>query len=246
MKRLVKYKRKDGVDLSFILYLPPNYQEGTRLPAVLYAYPLDYAEVSKAGQITGSEQTFTRLRQHRLLLLAGYAIIDQADFPIVGDPKKALRYLSRTAGRRREGGRGQGRGARGCRSRSHRDHGAQPWCSDDREPACALRAVPSRRGHERARYNKTLTPFGFQSERRSVWAAQSVYLKVSPFFFADKLQATGAYHARTGRRKSGHHAAAGYEALRSHSRQRGYSPARHAPARASLVLGHGVQRAVHL
>ncbi len=88
-KRLVKYKRKDGVDLSFTLYTPPDYQEGTRVPAILYAYPLDYADASKAGQVTGSEQTFTRLAQYRLLLLAGYAIIDNAAFPIVGDPKKA-------------------------------------------------------------------------------------------------------------------------------------------------------------
>jgi len=37
-------------------------------------------------------------------------------------------------------------------------------------------------------YNKTLTPFGFQNERRSVWQAPEVYQKVSPFFFADKLK----------------------------------------------------------
>src|SRR6202020_2670722 len=88
-KRLGKYKRADGLDLSFTLYTPPGYKEGTRVPAILYAYPLDYAEASKAGQVTGSEETFTRLRQYKLLLLAGYAIIDQAAFPIVGDPKKA-------------------------------------------------------------------------------------------------------------------------------------------------------------
>src|ERR1019366_9746573 len=66
-KRLVKYKRADGLDLSFTLYTPPDYKEGTRVPAILYAYPLDYAEASKAGQVTGSEETFTRLRQYKLL-----------------------------------------------------------------------------------------------------------------------------------------------------------------------------------
>ena len=88
-KRLVKYKRADGLDLSFTLYTPPGYQEGTRVPTILYAYPLDYADASKAGQVAGSQETFTQLRQYRLLLLAGYAIIDNASFPIVGDPKKA-------------------------------------------------------------------------------------------------------------------------------------------------------------
>jgi dipeptidyl aminopeptidase/acylaminoacyl peptidase len=36
-------------------------------------------------------------------------------------------------------------------------------------------------------YNRTLTPFGFQSERRSLWEAKDVYAKVSPFMFADKI-----------------------------------------------------------
>ena len=88
-KRLVTYKRADGLDLSFTLYTPPGYQEGTRVPTILYAYPLDYAQASTAAQVTGSQETFTRLRQYRLLLLAGYSIIDNAAFPIIGDPKKA-------------------------------------------------------------------------------------------------------------------------------------------------------------
>ncbi len=50
-KRLVKYQRADGLDLSFTLYTPPGYQEGTRVPTILYAYPLDYADASKAGQV---------------------------------------------------------------------------------------------------------------------------------------------------------------------------------------------------
>ncbi|HEX7607038.1 MAG TPA: prolyl oligopeptidase family serine peptidase, partial [Usitatibacter sp.] len=88
-KRLVKYKRADGLDLSFTLYTPPGYREGTRVPTILYAYPLDYADASKAGQVTGSQETFTRLRQYQLLLLAGYAIIGNASFPVIGDPKRA-------------------------------------------------------------------------------------------------------------------------------------------------------------
>ena len=78
-----------GVDLSFTLYTPPGYQEGTRVPTILYAYPLDYADASTAGQVTGSQQTFTQLYEYRLLLLGGYAIIDHTSFPIIGDPKKA-------------------------------------------------------------------------------------------------------------------------------------------------------------
>jgi dipeptidyl aminopeptidase/acylaminoacyl peptidase len=186
-KRLVKYKRADGLDLSFTLYTPPGYKEGTRLPAILDAYPLDYADASKAAQVVGSQQTFTRLRQYRLLLLAGYAIIDDASFPIVGDPKKAYdTYLEQlvadakaavdeavrlgVADPDRIGVTGHSHGALMTANLvAHSD---------------LFRAGVATSGS----YNKTLTPFGFQSERRSVWAAQDVYLKVSPFFFADKLK----------------------------------------------------------
>ncbi|MDG6719291.1 prolyl oligopeptidase family serine peptidase, partial [Staphylococcus aureus] len=88
-KQLVTYKRADGVDLSFTLYTPPGYKEGQRVPAILYAYPADFANAAQAGQVSGSQQTFTRLQPYRLMLLAGYAIIDNASFPIVGDPKNA-------------------------------------------------------------------------------------------------------------------------------------------------------------
>ncbi len=186
-KRLVKYKRDDGLDLSFTLYTPPGYQDGTRVPTVLYAYPRDYADASRAGQITGSQATFTRLRQYRLLLLAGYAIIDNAAFPIVGDPKKAYdTYLGQlvsdakaavdeavrlgVADPKRIGVTGHSHGAlMTVNLLAHSD---------------LFRAGVATSGS----YNKTLTPFGFQSERRSVWEAPDVYKEVSPFFFADKLK----------------------------------------------------------
>ncbi|MDC6625638.1 prolyl oligopeptidase family serine peptidase, partial [Leclercia adecarboxylata] len=76
-------------DLSFTLYTPPGYKEGQRVPAILYAYPAEFANAAQAGQVSGSQQTFTRLAPYRLMLLAGYAIIDNASFPIVGDPKTA-------------------------------------------------------------------------------------------------------------------------------------------------------------
>jgi dipeptidyl aminopeptidase/acylaminoacyl peptidase len=186
-KRLVKYKRADGLDLSFTLYTPPGYKEGTRVPTILYAYPLDYADASKAGQVSGSQETFTQLRQYRLLLLAGYAIIDNASFPIVGDPKKAYdTYLEQlvadakaavdeavrlgVADPDRIGVTGHSHGALMTANLvAHSD---------------LFRAGVATSGS----YNKTLTPFGFQNERRSVWEANDVYLKVSPFFSADKLK----------------------------------------------------------
>ena len=186
-KRLVSYKRADGLDLSFTLYTPPGYRHGTRVPTILYAYPLDYADPKMAGQVTGSQATFTRLADYRLLLLGGYAIIDNASFPIIGDPKKAYdTYLEQlvadakaavdeavrlgVADPERIGVTGHSHGAlMTVNLVAHSD---------------LFRAGVATSGS----YNKTLTPFGFQSERRSVWEAPEVYTKVSPFFSADKLK----------------------------------------------------------
>jgi len=187
-KRLVTYKRKDGVDLSFTLYTPPDYKEGTRVPAILAAYPLDYANSKTAGEISGSEQYFTRLRDYQLLLLSGYAIIDNAAFPVVGDPAKAYdTYIDQliddaqaavdkavelgVVDRDRIGVTGHSHGAMMTANLvAHTD---------------LFRAGVATSGA----YNKTLTPFGFQNERRSVWNAQDTYLKVSPYFYANKMRA---------------------------------------------------------
>jgi len=186
-KRLVKYKRADGLDLSFTLYTPPGYKEGTRVPTILYAYPLDYADASKAGQVAGSQETFTQLRQYRLLLLAGYAIIDNAAFPIVGDPKKAYdTYLEQLVADARAAVDEAVRLGVADPDRigvTGHSHGAL-MTANLVAHSDLFRAGVATSGS----YNKTLTPFGFQNERRSVWEASDVYLKVSPFFFADKLK----------------------------------------------------------
>jgi dipeptidyl aminopeptidase/acylaminoacyl peptidase len=36
-------------------------------------------------------------------------------------------------------------------------------------------------------YNRTLTPFGFQNEERTLWQAPDTYIKMSPFMHADKI-----------------------------------------------------------
>ncbi|KAF1004795.1 MAG: Dipeptidyl-peptidase 5 [Luteibacter sp.] len=187
-KRLVTYKRKDGVELSFTLYTPPGYKEGTRLPAVLYAYPLDYADAAQAGQVSGSQQKFDIVRNYRLLLLSGYAIIDNAAFPIVGDPRSAYdTYIDQlvmdaqaavdkavelgVVDRNRIGVTGHSHGAlMTANLLAHTE---------------LFRAGVATSGS----YNKTLTPFGFQNERRSLWQAPKVYEDASAFFHADKIKA---------------------------------------------------------
>jgi len=186
-KRLVKYKRADGVDLSFTLYTPPGYKEGTRVPTILNAYPLDYADASKAGQTTGSQATFTRLRQYRLLLLSGYAIIDSAAFPIVGDPRKAYdTYTEQLVANAKAAVDEAVRLGVTDPDRvgvTGHSHGAL-MTANLLAHSTLFKAGAATSGS----YNKSLTPFGFQNERRSVWEAPDVYTKASTFYYADKLK----------------------------------------------------------
>ena len=41
---------------------------------------------------------------------------------------------------------------------------------------------------ESGAYNRTLTPFGFQSERRTFWEVPDLYAKMSPFWYANKVK----------------------------------------------------------
>ena len=186
-KRLVKYKRADGLDLSFTLYTPPGYKEGTRVPTIVYAYPLDYAEAATAGQVSGSQMVFTRLRNYKLLLLAGYAIVDNASFPIVGDPKKAYdTYLDQLTADARAAVDEAVRLGVADPNRigvTGHSHGAL-MTANLVAHTDLFRAGIATSGA----YNKTLTAFGFQSERRSVWEAPEVYMKVSPFFAVKNLK----------------------------------------------------------
>ena len=186
-QRLVKYKRADGTQLSFTLLTPPGYKEGTRIPAILYAYPLDYASTATAGQISGSEQEFMRLDDYRLLLLSGYAIIDNAAFPIVGDPMKAYdTYLEQLVDDARaavDTAVGTGVVDPDRIGVTGHSHGAL-MTANLVAHTDLFRAGVATSGS----YNKTLTPFGFQNERRSVWKGRDVYIKVSPFFVADKIK----------------------------------------------------------
>jgi dipeptidyl aminopeptidase/acylaminoacyl peptidase len=185
-RQLVNYKRKDGVDLSFTLYLPLGYKEGTRVPAVLYAYPRDFADPAQAGQVSGSQHSFSRLRRHNLLLLAGYAVIDDAAFPIVGDPRTAydtyLQQLVDNAQAAVDKAVEMGVVDRDRIGVTGHSHGALMTANLLAHSDLFRAGVASSGG-----YNKSLTPFGFQNERRSLWKARDVYEQVSTYSHADKV-----------------------------------------------------------
>jgi dipeptidyl aminopeptidase/acylaminoacyl peptidase len=187
-KQLVTYKRADGVPLSFTLYLPAGYKAGTKLPALVWAYPYEFSDVETAGQVTGHEaQAFPELNYHQLFVLHGYALIDNAAMPIIGDAETVNNtYVDQllmdaqaavdkavemgVADRSRIGVFGHSYGAfMTANLLAHSN---------------LFRAAVAESGA----YNRTLTPFGFQAERRTFWEAPDVYTKMSPFWYADKIK----------------------------------------------------------
>lgn len=187
-KELVTYQRADGVALSATLYLPAGHEQGTRLPLVVWAYPLEFNDPATAGQVRGSPHRFTRIggASHLLYLTQGYAVMDNATMPIVGDPatmndtfvEQIVAAAQAAIDKAVELGVADGQrvGVGG--------HSYGAFMTANLLAHCDLfRAGVARSGA----YNRTLTPFGFQSERRTLWEAPEAYARVSPFFHAEKI-----------------------------------------------------------
>lgn len=188
-KKLVRYKRSDGVDLSFTLYLPPGYKEGTRLPTVVWAYPLEFTDAATAGQVSGSTNRFTQIGgySHLFFLLRGYAILDDATMPVVGDPLTVNdTFIDQiVASAKAAIDKGVEMGVVDPERVGVGGHSYGAFMTANLLAHSRLfRAGIARSGA----YNRTLTPFGFQSERRTLWEAPELYIKVSPFMFANKIK----------------------------------------------------------
>jgi dipeptidyl aminopeptidase/acylaminoacyl peptidase len=184
----VEYKRPDGVPLSFTLYLPPDHKPGQRLPAVMWAYPLEYNDADTAGQITGSTHRFTMPAgaSHLLLLMAGYAILDNASLPVIGTRETVNNtYLEQiAAGAKAAIDKADEMGVIDRNRVGVSGHSYGGFMTANLLAHTELfRAGVARSGA----YNRTLTPFGFQSESRTFWEAQDVYLRMSPFMAAHKI-----------------------------------------------------------
>jgi dipeptidyl aminopeptidase/acylaminoacyl peptidase len=187
-KQLVNYKRADGVPLSFTLYLPADYKPGTRLPAVLWAYPYEFSDADTAGQVTGhSTQSFTELNYHQLPVLHGYALLDNASMPIIGDPDTVnntyVEQLTMDAKAAIDKAVEMGVVDRDRVGVFGHSYGAFMTANLLAHTKLFRAGVA-----ESGAYNRTLTPFGFQAEQRTFWEAPDVYTKMSPFWFANQIK----------------------------------------------------------
>jgi dipeptidyl aminopeptidase/acylaminoacyl peptidase len=86
-KEKIKYKRKDGIDMTGDLYLPKGYDKlkDGPLPTLIWAYPREFTNAADASQIRGNQHKFTMLSWATpvFYVTQGYAILDNAEMPIV-------------------------------------------------------------------------------------------------------------------------------------------------------------------
>jgi len=191
-KQLIKYQRADGLQLSGTLYTPRGYdvvRDGP-LPTILWAYPREYKSKGSAGQVRGSEHTFTMINYSSPLfwLTRGYAVLDAFAMPILGEGdqpandayvEQLILNAEAAVAELQRRGVSDHRLAVGGHS-----YGAFMTANLLARTDLFLAGI-ARSGA----YNRTLTPFGFQAEERSFWQAAQIYGEMSPFFHADSIKA---------------------------------------------------------
>ncbi|HNO99527.1 MAG TPA: prolyl oligopeptidase family serine peptidase, partial [Ferruginibacter sp.] len=191
-KQKITYKRKDGVDLAADLYLPKGYdpKKDGPLPVIMWAYPREFKSASDAAQIRGSKYTFTRVGYGSIVFWAtqGYAIMDNAEMPIVGEGDKQPNdnfveqlVWSAEAAINKVAEMGVGDSTRVAVG----GHSYGAFMTANLLAHTKLfKAGIARSGA----YNRTLTPFGFQNEERTYWQAPEVYSRMSPFSYANQIK----------------------------------------------------------
>ncbi|HYV24576.1 MAG TPA: prolyl oligopeptidase family serine peptidase, partial [Pyrinomonadaceae bacterium] len=187
--QFVTYQRKDGVKLSATLYLPPGYKPGTRLPVIMWAYPREFGDADSASQITGSPNRFTTVSgySHLFLLLSGYAVLDNPTMPIIGAGETAndtyVEQLVDSAQAAIDKVVDMGVGDRDRIGVGGHSYGAFMTAN------LLAHSRLFRAGFaESGAYNRSLTPFGFQNERRTFWEVPDLYGRMSPFWYAKNVK----------------------------------------------------------
>ena len=191
-KELISYKREDGLNLSGILYTPEgfNKDDPEQLPMILWAYPREYKDKSSAAQKTNNPNRFLYPSWGSPIywVTQGYVVLDRAAFPIIGEgtdePKDSFRtQLVANAEAAIKAVVDKGFADRNRIAVGGHSYGAF-MVANLLSHSNLFAAGIARSGA----YNRTLTPFGFQSESRSYWEAPDVYYTMSPFMHADKMK----------------------------------------------------------
>ncbi|WP_166924326.1 prolyl oligopeptidase family serine peptidase [Xanthomonas sp. 60] len=191
-KEQIRYARKDGVELTGTLLLPPGYdpkRDGPR-PLLMWAYPGEYKSAASASQVTDSPYRFNAISYWgpQAFLATGYVVLASPTMPIIGEGDKEPNdtYLEQLVANAQAAVDEVVR--RGVTDRDHIAIGGHSYGAFMTANLLAhsrlFKAGIARSGA----YNRTLTPFGFQAEERNYWQAQDTYLKMSPFNYAGNIK----------------------------------------------------------
>jgi dipeptidyl aminopeptidase/acylaminoacyl peptidase len=191
-KELVEYSRTDGVKLTATLYLPEGYdpKSGQRLPVLIWAYPREYKSADAAAQVRRSPYQFTRVSWGSPIYFVtqGYAVLDGAEMPIVGEGDKqpndsfvAQLHMNAEAAINKLVSMGVADPQRVAVG----GHSYGAFMTANLLTHTRLFAAGIARS---GAYNRTLTPFGFQAEERTYWQAPEVYNTMSPFMHAHSMK----------------------------------------------------------
>jgi dipeptidyl aminopeptidase/acylaminoacyl peptidase len=188
-RMFVTYKRKDGVGLSGTIYLPVGYEKGRRVPMLVWAYPQEFVDPDAASQVVGSPNRYTSVSgsSHLLLLMQGYAIFDGPTMPIVGPGETAndkyVEQLVASAQAAVDKADELGIADRDRIAVAGHSYGAFMTANLLAHSDLFVTGI-ARSGA----YNRSLTPFGFQAERRTFWEVPDVYANMSPFWYAHTIK----------------------------------------------------------
>ena len=191
-KEVIKYQRKDGVELSGTLYLPEGYDKvkKEKLPLLIWAYPAEYKDKKSAGQSNQNPNEFTLPYYGSFVywVTKGYVVLDDASFPIIGEgtTEPNDNFMSQLVDNAEAAINAVD--ALGYINKKKVAIGGHSYgafmvanlLTHSNLFACGI----ARSGA----YNRTLTPFGFQSEQRNYWERPDVYNTMSPFMNADKMK----------------------------------------------------------
>ncbi len=192
-KELVRYQRKDGIELIGTLYLPKGYnpKNDGPLPLFLWAYPKEYKSADAAGQVAKSPYEYTKVNWSSASLWAtqGFAVLNDFSMPIIGENNEEpnenfIEQLISGAEAAIENLTNRGIAQRGKIAVGGHSYGA--FMTANLLAHTNLFAAGIARS---GAFNRTLTPFGFQSEERTFWEASETYFKMSPFMHANKIKA---------------------------------------------------------
>lgn len=191
-KEFVKYKREDGIELTGTLYTPPGYdkERDGELPVLMWAYPREFKSKDAASQVTDSPYEFIRVGWWSPILwvMAGYAVFDDFGMPIIGEGEeepneKFVEQLTSSAEAAINKIVDMGVADRDRLAVGGHSYGA--FMTANLLAHTDLFAAGIARS---GAYNRTLTPFGFQSEERTFWETPETYFKMSPFMHANKIK----------------------------------------------------------